>query len=120
MTGVEQTVELVVGWLRLLAETLAALIVGIGLATVIWYTARGWIASHHPSYWWTRVRLSQALVLALEFQLAADILATSIAPDWAALGKLAIIAAIRTALNFFLEREIKELPNAKIAGGRTQ
>jgi uncharacterized membrane protein len=120
MAGVEETVELAVGWLRLLAETIAALVVAIGLVTVIWHTARAWLASHQPSYWWTRVRLSQALVLALEFQLAADILATSIAPDWATLGKLAIIAAIRTALNFFLEREIKELPNPQTAGEGTR
>ena len=119
MAGVEQIVEGVVGWLRLLAEAIAALVVAIGLVTVIWHTIRAWMATHHPSYWWTRVRLSQALVLALEFQLAADILATSVAPDWAALGKLGIIAAIRTALNFFLEREIKELPKAKTAGEDT-
>ena len=45
------------------------------------------------------------LVAGLTFQLAADILATSIAPSWDELMRLAIVAVIRTLLNFFL-REI--------------
>jgi len=39
--------------------------------------------------------------------LAADILATAIAPTWYDIGKLAAIATLRTALNYFLERELK-------------
>ncbi len=34
---------------------------------------------------------------------------TSLAPSWDMLGKLATVAAIRTALNYFLAREVKEL-----------
>lgn len=58
----------------------------------------------------TEVRLSlgRFLALGLEFQLASDILRTTIAPSFEELGKLAAVAAIRTALNFFLAREIKE------------
>jgi len=39
--------------------------------------------------------------------LGADILATAIAPTWDDIGKLAAIATLRTALNYFLERELK-------------
>ncbi len=46
------------------------------------------------------------LALGLEFALAADILRTAIAPSWRDIGQLAAIATLRTALNFFLEREI--------------
>jgi len=49
------------------------------------------------------------LVAGLTFQLAADILATSIAPSWDELVRLATIAAIRTLLNFFLERDLSEV-----------
>jgi uncharacterized membrane protein len=49
------------------------------------------------------------LVAGLTFQLAADILATSIAPSWDELVRLAIVAAIRTLLNFFLERDLSEI-----------
>lgn len=46
--------------------------------------------------------------MALEFQLAADILATAVAPSWNQIGKLAAVAAIRTALNYFLSREMAQ------------
>jgi uncharacterized membrane protein len=47
------------------------------------------------------------LTIALELLLAADILATAIAPTWDDIGKLAAIAVLRTALNYFLERELR-------------
>ena len=53
-----------------------------------------------------RLQLGRWLSLALEFELAADILRTAIAPTWEEIGKLAAIAALRTLLNYFLEREI--------------
>jgi uncharacterized membrane protein len=54
-----------------------------------------------------RIQLGRWLSLALEFELAADILRTAIAPTWDEIGKLAAIAALRTLLNYFLEREIR-------------
>ncbi|WP_139322857.1 DUF1622 domain-containing protein [Deinococcus marmoris] len=53
-----------------------------------------------------RLQLGRWLAIALEFLLAADILLTAIAPTWEDIGKLGAIALIRTALNYFLEREI--------------
>src|SRR5712692_11488100 len=53
-----------------------------------------------------RLALGRWLALGLEFALAADILRTAIAPSWRDIGQLAAIAVLRTALNFFLEREI--------------
>lgn len=55
-----------------------------------------------------RLDLGRFLALGLEFQLAADILRTAVAPSFTELAQLAAIAAIRTALNFFLGQEIKE------------
>jgi uncharacterized membrane protein len=55
-----------------------------------------------------RLRLGRWLAVALEFTLAADILRTAVAPDWDGIGKLAAIATLRTALNFFLQREIAQ------------
>jgi uncharacterized membrane protein len=55
-----------------------------------------------------RLVLGRFLALGLEFQLASDVLRTAIAPSFEELGKLAAVAAIRTALNFFLAREIRE------------
>ncbi|HZJ12018.1 MAG TPA: DUF1622 domain-containing protein [Methyloceanibacter sp.] len=46
------------------------------------------------------------ILLALEFALAADILRTAVAPTWEDIGKLAVIATIRTMLNYFLAKDI--------------
>lgn len=56
---------------------------------------------------WLRVQFGSSLTIALELMLAADILATAVAPTWNDIGKLAAIAAIRTALNYFLEKELR-------------
>lgn len=55
-----------------------------------------------------RLELGRYLALGLEFQLAGDVLRTAIAPTFEEIGQLAAVAAIRTALNYFLAREIKE------------
>ena len=64
-----------------------------------------------------RLRLARWLAVALEFALAADILRTAIAPGWDEIGKLAAIAALRTALNFFLQREIEQNDEHRRAAG---
>jgi uncharacterized membrane protein len=55
------------------------------------------------------LRYGRWLIAGLTFQLAADIIETSVAPTWEDLGRLAAIAAIRTLLNFFLERDLESL-----------
>ena len=55
------------------------------------------------------IRYARWLVAALTFQLAADIVETTIAPSFEDIGRLAAIAAIRTFLNFFLERDLREM-----------
>ncbi len=54
-----------------------------------------------------RLRLGRWLALSLEFLVAADILRTAVAPSWEEIGRLAAIVLLRTALNFFLDREIE-------------
>ena len=65
---------------------------------------------HREAAHFVRVRLDlgRFLALGLEFQLASDVLRTAVAPTLKEIGELAAIAAIRTALNYFLAREIKE------------
>jgi uncharacterized membrane protein len=48
------------------------------------------------------------LVAGLTFQMAADVVNTSFEPTWDELGRLATIAAIRTFLSFFLDREVED------------
>lgn len=68
-----------------------------------------------------RLKLGRWLALSLEFALAADILRTAVAPTWDEIGKLAAIAVLRTALNFFLQREIDnaQARQARIAAAAT-
>jgi uncharacterized membrane protein len=54
-----------------------------------------------------RIRFGTWLALALEFQLGADILVTTIAPTFEELAKLALIAVVRTFLNYFLGKELE-------------
>ncbi|MBA4068104.1 MAG: hypothetical protein C0501_31265 [Isosphaera sp.] len=56
----------------------------------------------------TRLALGRWLVLALEFQVAADILRTAATPTWTDLGQLAAVIVLRTVLNYVLRREIAE------------
>ncbi|MGA1825460.1 MAG: DUF1622 domain-containing protein [bacterium] len=55
-----------------------------------------------------RLELGFALSLALEFELGADILKTAIAPNWHAIGIVASIIVLRTALNYFLQKELEK------------
>jgi uncharacterized membrane protein len=55
------------------------------------------------------LRLARCLVAGLTFQLAADILETAIRADWLSIGHLGAVAVIRTFLNYFLERDLREL-----------
>ena len=64
-----------------------------------------------------RLRFGMWLALALEFQLGADILGTTLDPSTEELAKLAVIALIRTFLNYFLGKELeKELEMEKMRG----
>lgn len=55
-----------------------------------------------------RLTLARYLALAIEFELAADILSTAVAPSWDQIGQLGAIVVIRTGLNYFLMCEMKE------------
>jgi uncharacterized membrane protein len=62
------------------------------------------------------LRLAGWILLALEFTLATDIVRTSISPSWEDLGKLAAIAAIRTVLSIFLERDLSAFEKERAEG----
>ena len=56
-----------------------------------------------------RVQFGSSVAVSLELLLGADVLATAVAPSWDDIGKLAAIAVLRTALNYFLERELRHM-----------
>jgi uncharacterized membrane protein len=114
-------------WLRLvtrdtvvIVDAMALIVVAIGTAEAF-FTGL-WVAfptpAAHSRFREILVRYGRWLVTGLTFQLAADIIGTSIAPSWQEVGLLGAIAVIRTLLNFFLERDLAELGTERIPSPR--
>lgn len=93
-----------VGILQFVLETVSAICVFTGfiLTVCIAMKSRQEPAAN-PAI---KLTFGRWLLLALELQLAADILNTTVDPDIEGLVKLFGIALIRTFLNYFLTREI--------------
>ena len=104
-------------WLVLVTEHAIVLIDAIALFTIVagtlgacFETLRlffGRRSGHERRAVW--LRYSRWLVAGLTFQLAADIIESSVTTSWDAVGRLAAIAVIRTFLNYFLERDMAEV-----------
>ncbi len=102
-------------WLAAATEAVAALIIGLAViqatlravAAFVRHSAMGAPAKqYYDQKEEIRLRLGRWLALGLEFLLVADILRTAVAPTWNEIGQLAAIAVLRTALNYFLQKEI--------------
>ena len=105
----EELLADVVGVLVTVVEACGAAVIITGavwaFARFLWVCVRRRTAAAFVS---VRLTLGRFLALGLEFQLASDVLRTAVAPSFEELGQLAAVAAIRTALNYFLSREIAE------------
>src|SRR5690554_7765635 len=87
MEAYERAVIELISWVHLGIEILGALVVIFGVLAALAHVAGNREKSERPRFHGVRLLLSQYLTMALEFQLAADILATTIAPSWAEIGK---------------------------------
>jgi uncharacterized membrane protein len=118
--GVEEIVVNLVLWLKLAVEATGAVVIGVGMLLA----GRRLVRAFPPTasdFIDVRLTLARFLAIALEFELGADILSTAVAPSWDAIGKLASIAVIRTALNYFLSREMEEhAPGSRVLPARPQ
>lgn len=103
-----------------LVEASGALIIFTGAAIAfIRFLIVGLRDRRAASFVAVRLDLGRFLALGLEFQLASDVLRTAVAPSLKEIGELAAIAAIRTALNYFLSREIHQERQELDRDGRT-
>lgn len=95
-------------WLAQAIELCAGLLIGLAAMQATWRSLQLFFSRLGPATDTEEVRLTLGrwLGLALEFELAADILRTAVAPTWNEIGQLAAIIVLRTALNYFLQREI--------------
>lgn len=90
-------------------EGAGALIIFVGaVSAFVRFVAQGLRYRDPEVFVDVRLGLGRFLALGLEFQLAGDVLKTAIAPSFREIGQLAAVAAIRTALNYFLSREVRE------------
>ena len=108
LEAVESQVAGIVQWVRFGAELISIIIITIGVVVTAYAGSRLFISRSHKTFNQIHFTFSRYLVMALEFELAADIIGTAISPTWDQLGKLAVIAIIRTFLNYFLGLEMKE------------
>jgi len=103
-------------WLTIVSEPAIAVINAIALLVILVGTLEVSVTVVRASFkplgdqivhaaW---LRYSRWLVAALTFQLAADIIETSISTNWQTIGRVGAIAVIRTFLNYFLERDLQQ------------
>ena len=90
------------------ALSLLCIVAGVVISLVRSIQYRQRDKDDHPLHTRFRVIFGGWLVVALEFQLAADIVGTMVSPTTAHLIELGAIAVIRTFLNYFLNKELKE------------
>jgi uncharacterized membrane protein len=108
MNSIEEFVKVFTLSLGSVIEGIAAIIICLAMIkAVVSYGRNVFAAQDAMNKVMVRLTLGKSLAVALEFLLAADILRTAVAPTWNEIGKLAAIAALRTLLNYFLERELK-------------
>lgn len=110
LLSLEQLVKLIAQFVARLAELSAAVIIALAVLEGLWrvlgvFWKRDDVSDDQKEN--LRLALGRWLAIALEFLLAADIVLTAIAPTWEDIGKLGAVALIRTALNYFLQREFK-------------
>lgn len=115
--------------LTLIAENLILVIQAMALVVVAFGTLQAFVASiramlnpssvghrFHHGY----VQYARWLVAGLTFQLAADIIATAFSPSWEEIGHLAAISAIRTFVNYFLERDMAAVEEREAAAAKDE
>jgi uncharacterized membrane protein len=108
LLGFEHGLAALASALRALLEALSLGTVLLGLLVTLRQAWFVWRRRLRGPAGFRSVRLSFGswLAMALEFQLGADIVATSAAPTGAHLVQLAVVAVIRTLLNVFLSRDL--------------
>jgi uncharacterized membrane protein len=106
----ELLLEEIVRGVALSLEFAAVLFILSGFVKAMILLLKSRQIKHSPLYNRLRLEFGGWLVLALEFQLASDILKTAVAPTYEHLIQLGAIAIIRTFLNYFLSKELNELP----------
>jgi uncharacterized membrane protein len=106
----KETLTVIAMNMVLIIHVMALLVVAFGTVQAFLRSFRAMLSPSatgrhfHAAY----IQYARWLVGGLTFQLAADIIESAFSPSWDEIGRLAAIAAIRTFVNFFLERDLAE------------
>jgi uncharacterized membrane protein len=92
----------------LLLEFISVICIVAGFLSVIFIVVKKTLVHHSPLHRRVKLQFGGWLALALEFQLASDIVKTTVSPTYENLIQLAALAVIRTFLNYYLNKELKE------------
>lgn len=113
----EQALEVPFSYLITFVEACGAFVIFVGVVRAIfgYITCFIFKARCQEDVATLRLHLGQSMVIALEFQVAADILKTGVSPSWTDLLQLAATIALRTLLNYLLERELEHLKPGSLA-----
>jgi uncharacterized membrane protein len=112
----ESWLKLIVGYLAAGAEIAAALVIGLAVIRgILLYLRQTFSRSRQyiDSSEVVRLQLGRSLTLGLEFTVASDILRTAVAPTRQDILNLGAIVLLRTLLNYFLEREIRQVEQSR-------
>ncbi|MEG3437276.1 DUF1622 domain-containing protein [Pannus brasiliensis CCIBt3594] len=107
----EDWLKLIVGYLAAGAEIAAAIVIGGAVVRGIFAYLQQLFSrarQHFDATEGIRLQLGRVLALGLEFTVASDILRTAVAPTRQDILNLGAIVLLRTLLNYFLEREIRQ------------
>ncbi len=119
----ETALTIIVTYLAFVAEICGALVIAVAVARGLLRYIPHIFTRQPPDETYTegiRLQLGKSLALALEFELGADILRTAVAPSLAIIVETAAIAALRTFLNYFLDRELREAEQRRARQGQEQ
>jgi uncharacterized membrane protein len=106
----EEVLQTTLNYLVMFVEVCGAAVVVSGvIRALVTYGYAYFSASLYRRAASLRLQLGQSLVVGLEFQVAADILKTTLDPSWNDILLLVVLVALRTGLNYILEWELHNI-----------
>jgi uncharacterized membrane protein len=116
VSPLEEWLKVIVGYLAAGAEIAAAIVIGGAIVRGILSYIRQFFSrrQHFDATEAIRLQLGRVLALGLEFTVASDILRTAVAPTRQDILNLGAIVLLRTLLNYFLEREIRQAQQSRL------
>jgi uncharacterized membrane protein len=117
----EELLKAVFSYLIVMVEACGGLVIAVGVGrAIVEYVRTCCVGRKSRDHTGLRITLGRSMVLALEFQVAADILKTGLSPTWQDILLLSAIIALRTVLNILMERELEFLnPDPSVLTGES-